>query len=130
MSKSIIFPVKSLLGNFYRHLATFYWSHCRAPLSRAGEEGEEGWGEKSHHQFTPHLFNSCARQLLTIGGVTSKKRSTSVGNVNNGQIQFRGKSSSPVAHFEKRLTLAEQQLWRTLAVSLVIFDSSNLPKRL
>ena len=28
MSKSIIFPEKSFLDNFYRHLATFYWSHC------------------------------------------------------------------------------------------------------
>ena len=27
-SKSFIFLVKSFLGNFYRHLATFYWSHC------------------------------------------------------------------------------------------------------
>ena len=26
VSKSFIFLVKSLLGNFYRHLATFYWS--------------------------------------------------------------------------------------------------------
>ena len=26
VSKSIIFLVKSFLGNFYRHLATFYWS--------------------------------------------------------------------------------------------------------
>ena len=24
----MIFQVKSFLGNFYRHLATFYWSHC------------------------------------------------------------------------------------------------------
>ena len=27
MSKSIIFLVKSFLGNFYRHLAIFFWSH-------------------------------------------------------------------------------------------------------
>ena len=27
MSKSFIFQVKSFLGNFYRHLATFNWSH-------------------------------------------------------------------------------------------------------
>ena len=27
VSKSFIFLVKSFLGNFYRHLATFYWSH-------------------------------------------------------------------------------------------------------
>ena len=27
VSKSIIFLVKSLLGNFYRHLVTFFWSH-------------------------------------------------------------------------------------------------------
>ena len=28
VSKSIIFLVKSFLGNFYRHLAIFIWSHC------------------------------------------------------------------------------------------------------
>ena len=28
VSKSFIFLVKSFLGNFYRHKATFYWSHC------------------------------------------------------------------------------------------------------
>ena len=28
LSKSIIFLVKSFLGNFYRHLAIFFWSHC------------------------------------------------------------------------------------------------------
>ena len=28
LSKSLIFLVKSFLGNFYRHLAIFYWSHC------------------------------------------------------------------------------------------------------
>ena len=27
VSKSLIFLVKSFLGNFYRHLAFFYWSH-------------------------------------------------------------------------------------------------------
>ena len=27
LSKSFIFLVKSFLGNFYRHLANFYWSH-------------------------------------------------------------------------------------------------------
>ena len=27
MSKSLIFLVKTFLGNFYRHLATFCWSH-------------------------------------------------------------------------------------------------------
>ena len=26
--KSLIFLVKSFFGNFYRHLATFYWSCC------------------------------------------------------------------------------------------------------
>ena len=28
MSKFIIFLVKSFLGNFYRHLAIFFWSQC------------------------------------------------------------------------------------------------------
>ena len=28
MSKSLNFLVKSFLGNFYRHLAIFFWSHC------------------------------------------------------------------------------------------------------
>ena len=27
VSKSIIFLVKSFLGDFYRHLAIFFWSH-------------------------------------------------------------------------------------------------------
>ena len=27
LSKSIIFLVKLFLGNFYRHLAIFFWSH-------------------------------------------------------------------------------------------------------
>ena len=27
--KSIIFLVKSFLGNFYKHSAIFFWSHCR-----------------------------------------------------------------------------------------------------
>ena len=27
VSKSFIFLVKSFLGNFYRHLAIFFWSH-------------------------------------------------------------------------------------------------------
>ena len=30
VSKSIIFLVKSFLGNFYRHLAIFIWSHWLA----------------------------------------------------------------------------------------------------
>ena len=28
-SKSIIFPVKSFLGNVYVHLAIFFWLHCK-----------------------------------------------------------------------------------------------------
>ena len=28
VSKSLIFLIKSFLGNFYKHLAIFYWSHC------------------------------------------------------------------------------------------------------
>ena len=30
MLKSVIFLVKSFLGNFYRHLAIFFWSHWRS----------------------------------------------------------------------------------------------------
>ena len=33
VSKSIIFIVKSLLGNFYWHLAIFFWSHWLPPIS-------------------------------------------------------------------------------------------------
>ena len=29
--KIFMFLVKSFLGNFNRHLATFYWSHCQGP---------------------------------------------------------------------------------------------------
>ena len=31
VSKAFIFLLKSFLGNFYRHLATFYWSHWLLP---------------------------------------------------------------------------------------------------
>ena len=34
VSKSLIFLVKSFLGNFYRHLVTFYWSHCPFPVTK------------------------------------------------------------------------------------------------
>ena len=34
VSKSFIFLVKSFLGNFYRHLATFYWSHWVSDLAK------------------------------------------------------------------------------------------------
>ena len=40
MSKSIIFLLKSFLGNFYRHLAIFFWSHC--PLSTLDLSGKVG----------------------------------------------------------------------------------------
>ena len=32
VSKSFDFLVKSFLGRFNRHLATFYWSHCSGPI--------------------------------------------------------------------------------------------------
>ena len=35
VSKTLIFLVKSFLGNFYRHLATFYWSHCLGTYLRS-----------------------------------------------------------------------------------------------
>ena len=31
VSKSILFLVKSFLGNFYRHSVIFFWSHCILP---------------------------------------------------------------------------------------------------
>ena len=37
--KIFIFLVKSFLSNFYRHLATFYWSHCRQSLSKIVQSG-------------------------------------------------------------------------------------------
>ena len=40
VSKSLIFLVKSFLGNFYRYLATFYWSHW--PWPRMGLSSREG----------------------------------------------------------------------------------------
>ena len=36
MSKSISFVVKSIWGNFYRHLAIFFWSHWRQTLFWVG----------------------------------------------------------------------------------------------
>ena len=53
VSKSFIFLVKSVLGNFYRHLAIFYWSHCLL---------------LTEHQLTLHLStgqHSCLQPTLT-----------------------------------------------------------------
>ena len=36
LSKAFILPVKSVLGYFYRHLPTFYWSHWQAILVNLG----------------------------------------------------------------------------------------------
>ena len=38
--KALIFLVKSFVGNFQRHLATFYWSLC---FHRMGERERDGW---------------------------------------------------------------------------------------
>ena len=43
MSKSFIFLVKSYLGNFYRHLAIFIWSHCWQGSSLVGGAEQLGW---------------------------------------------------------------------------------------
>ena len=42
MSKSFILLEKFFLGNFYRHLATFYWSHCCQ-------------GQNIRHDWDPHF---------------------------------------------------------------------------
>ena len=59
LSKSLIFPVKSFLGNFYRHLATFYWSHCLLlaslpldyPLLAEIRATIRKWGGKKGREF-------------------------------------------------------------------------------
>ena len=47
VSKSLIFWVKSFLGNFYRHLVIFYWSHCLLI-------------------FLGHLWQACIRRIAYI----------------------------------------------------------------
>ena len=42
MSKSIIFQVKSFLGNFYKHLDIFFWSHCLSMKNRFQLENKNG----------------------------------------------------------------------------------------
>ena len=58
VSKSLIFLVKSFLGNFYRHLANFYWSHwtwqglfCSLSLSHVNNI----WVNKS----SSNVFGKC-----------------------------------------------------------------------
>ena len=52
VSKSIIFIVKPFLGNFYRHLAIFYWSHC--PHKRFWEDV---FGHTCQTNFSSFHFN-------------------------------------------------------------------------
>ena len=55
VSKSFIFLLKSFLGNFCRHLATFYWSHwvplviakCEAKLLMSNESTTQATIDKN-----------------------------------------------------------------------------------
>ena len=48
MSKSLIFQVKSFLGNFYSHMAIFYWSHCQWYVLYS-------WGHQRVHKVTTSI---------------------------------------------------------------------------
>ena len=74
VSKSLIFLVKSFLGNFYRHLATFYWSHCSlqtlcsrwaGALVMGGDSRSKGRGFEFRHRILDgHLFTYiCCKNL-------------------------------------------------------------------
>ena len=67
MSKSIIFLVKSLLANFYRHLAIFIWSHCYLPTYCTNKKG-------TRHLRNWDIFHSLVRMVSIRTDVTITHR--------------------------------------------------------
>ena len=80
VSKSIIFLVKSFLGNFYRHLATFYWSHWHHPLNRAGRD-----------------YTSCSITLQSVWRPPHRFRFS-------GRSEYRSPTPSLLLNFEFRVS--------------------------
>ena len=56
VSKSFIFQVKSFLGNFYRHLAIFFWSHWLGFNLLQSLNGSQFTNKKSN------LFKTCCKK--------------------------------------------------------------------
>ena len=61
VSKSLIFLMKSFLGNFYRNLATFYWSHWWATAIETAMVGVVLLQKNKHYFFdrTRQNFPDC-----------------------------------------------------------------------
>ena len=55
------FQVKSFLGNFYRHLANFYWSHCLRIMTK-----NLGW-KMRHHLRNWILLDGVCRSPAGLG---------------------------------------------------------------
>ena len=59
MTKSFMFPVESFLGNFYRHLVTFYWSHCTS--AKISSKKLRKWLRVISYQFSSNLILALSR---------------------------------------------------------------------
>ena len=58
VSKSFIFLVKSFLYNFYRHLATFFWSHCYLRNDAFIFSPHKCHSEIAHKKWTKNVISS------------------------------------------------------------------------
>ena len=94
VSKSLIFVVKSFLGNFNRHFAIFYWSHW---MHHLGDETENGW----------KLVVCSTHCRWQIGKLISHQ------NLLNGQFFIRFQRLSPIAYSLKGFS---NQPWPILPI--------------
>ena len=71
LSKSFILLAKSFLGDFYGHLATFYWSHCWCLMKNVsllwahGYPFKKGCKPKGHFHFSRCYYNQIIFIALT-----------------------------------------------------------------
>ena len=62
-----------ILGNFYRHLAIFFWSHCSSPRKRCGEV----FLKMGHSRTLFHLFSSFQTNITIFTTNVCEKYSSS-----------------------------------------------------
>ena len=67
VSKSFIFVVKSFLGNFYSHLATFYWSHWLYVVRRTYNELSPTRLSRVHRSTKSPIVGRTKRQSCRSG---------------------------------------------------------------
>ena len=80
-SKSVIFLVKSFLGNFYRHLANFFWSHLlQHPIKQL---------QQPVYQNMSYTYDTCTKNSVNNSNInnwwrnncSSNKSHHSTGNI-------------------------------------------------